>query len=350
MPEAYFKSQAFSFAQIACHNIGLAFIYVIERMIKMNDNENNLSVQSALRVIPSVIREKLATALLSHQDTVQDIVLRSQRPVCVYIGRKQMYLTKTGCLTDFLNSQDLVIANVQNVIDCFNTVCGYSVYSHISEIKEGFITISGGHRVGISGTAVLASGQIHNIRDISSVSVRISRQIKNCASQITKEFLKGGGGMLICGSPCSGKTTLLRDMTRLISTDYASRVALVDTRGELAAVSQGVNQNDIGMADVLDGYPRAVAIEQAVRSLSPEYILCDEIGSKDDVQAITHGVNCGVNFVATMHAGSKEELLKRKNIEEILATKAFEKVAFLCGRENPCVVKEICSLGELVSV
>lgn len=316
----------------------------------MKDKESTNAVQSALRVIPSPIRAKLISALSTRLDSVQDIVLRSQRPVCVYIGRRQMYLTKTGCLTDTLSSQEVVTSNAQDISDCFNTVCGYSVYSHISEIKEGFVTISGGHRVGISGTAVLASGQIHNIRDISTVSVRISRQIKGCAEDITKDFLNTHGGMLICGSPCSGKTTLLRDMARLLSSEYGSRVSLIDTRGELAAVSQGISQNDIGMADVLDGYPRADAIEQALRSLSPEYIICDEIGSKEDIQAILHGVNSGVRFVATIHADNKEELLCRKNINEILSTRAFERVIFLKGREKPCMVKDICSSEELCCV
>ncbi len=315
----------------------------------MNDNQTN-SFQSALRVIPPVLRSKLNIAIGSQAEKIQDIVLRSNRPVCVYTGNRQMYLAKTGCLTEEYNSQDLVISTSQEITECFNNVCGYSVYSHISEIKEGFITIKGGHRVGIAGTAVMTSGAIHNVRDISTVSIRISRQIKGCAEKLAQKFVRRKGGLLICGSPCSGKTTLIRDMARLLSTQYSNRVSLVDTRGELASVCQGISQNDIGMCDVLDSYPRVDAIEQAVRSLSPQYIVCDEIGSLQDVKAILHGLNSGVRFVATIHADNKEELISKKIIKEILSTGAFEEFVFLSGRDKPCIIKEQFTLKEFGSV
>lgn len=317
-------------------------------MIEVNDYENNKVLQSALRVIPARFREKLRLALTGVSDKVQDIVLRSERPVCVYLGRKQMYLTVTACLTESLNSQELVTATANDVMECFNASCGYSVYSHLSEIKEGFITISGGHRVGISGTAVVSSGNIHNIRDVSTVSVRLSRQIRGCAENITKDFVKSKGGLLLCGSPCSGKTTMLRDMTRLLSTEYAGRVSLIDTRGELASCYNGVPQNDVGLSDVLDLYPRAQGIEQAVRCLSPEYIICDEIGSAMDAKALLQGVNCSVRFIATMHASDLDELKNRRNFAEIVSTNAFEKVVFLCGREkagqihSSALIQELC--------
>ncbi len=316
----------------------------------MNENENKKALQSAFRVISVKFREKLQSAISGVSDKVQDIVFRAERPVCVYLGRKQMYLTKTGCLTETADSQELVYATLADVSDCFNASCGYSVYSHSSEIKEGFITINGGHRVGIAGTAVMSLGEIHNVRDISTVSIRISRQIKGCAENITKDFASSKGGLLICGSPCSGKTTILRDMARLLSTWYGSRVTLVDTRGELASVCNGIAQTDIGMCDILDSYPRSQAIEQAVRSLSPEYILCDEIGSKEDVNAILNSVNSGVRFVASIHAGSKQELLSRKNAEEILGTNAFDKIVFLKGREHAGCIKEQYSIQEFCCV
>jgi len=295
-------------------------------------------IQKAIIVLPPYIRAKISSALQSFSADVHDIVLRAERPVCVYIRNKQMYLTETGCLTDSLTSQKLIITSSQQILECFNNSCGYSVYSHINEIKEGFITIGGGHRVGIAGTAVISAGLIHNIRDISTISIRISRQIKGCADRITNEYMNYRGGLLICGSPSSGKTTLIRDVARLLSTDYAQRVSVVDTRGEIASVCNGVCQNDVGLCDVLDSYPRADGIIQAVRSLSPQHIICDEIGSPLDVEAILHGVNSGVRFVATVHAENKEELLSRKSVRGILSTGAFEKVVFLSGRDKPCFI------------
>ena len=304
------------------------------------------SIQKALLILPPVIRMKVQSAIQGAIDHVHDIVLRAERPVCVYLGDKQMYLTETGCLTDSLTSQKLVTTSNNHIIECFNNSCGYSVYSHINEIKEGFITINGGHRVGISGTAVMSGESIHNVRDISTISIRISRQIKGCADVITSDYIKSQGGLLICGSPCSGKTTLIRDMSRLLSAVYSNRVSVVDTRGEIASVYNGVCQNDVGLCDVLDLYPRAEGIMQAVRSLSPQHIICDEIGSPTDVRAILHGVNSGVRFVATLHAHNKEELLSRKIVKNILSTGAFEKIVFLQGRENPCVLNNSFSIGE----
>lgn len=315
-------------------------------MMKVYDIQND-SLQRVLRVIPVSLRTKLSTALNFKLDMVQDIVLRTNRPVCVYTGNRQMYLTQTGCLTDNYVSQNLVVSSPQDVSECFNNVCGYSVYSHISEIREGFITIKGGHRVGITGTAVISSGAIHNIRDVSTLSIRISRQIKDCAKSLTAGFAGKKGGLLICGSPCSGKTTVIRDMARLLSTQYSSRVSLVDTRGELASVCQGIPQNDIGMCDVMDSYPRVDAIDQAVRSLSPQYVICDEIGNFMDANAILHGINSGVRFVATVHANNREELLSHKNMKDILATGAFDEFVFLSGRDKPCIIKEHFTSKEL---
>lgn len=319
-------------------------------MIEVNDYENTKVFQSALRVIPSRLRESLRLALSGVSDKVQDVVLRSERPVCIYLGRKQMYLTKTGCLTECISSQELVKATVNDVRECFSASCGYSVYSHISEIKEGFITIKGGHRVGVSGTAVVSSGDIHNIRDISTVSVRFSRQIKGCGVKIIKDFVNSKGGLLVCGSPCSGKTTILRDMSRLLSTEYGGRVALVDSRGEIASSYNGVPQNDVGLSDVLDLYPRAQGIEQAVRCLSPEYIICDEIGSVQDAKALLQGVNCSVRFIASMHASDIEELKNRRNFSEIISTNAFEKIVFLRGREKAGEINKTVSIQELCCV
>lgn len=316
----------------------------------MYEQENQRGFESAIRVIPRHIRQRLLTAAASLESRIQEVVLRAERPVCVYIEGEQLSLTRTGCLTSTYDSQPLFIATTQDVTECFNNVCGYSVYSHLTEIKEGFVTLSGGHRAGISGTAVVSSGSIMNIRDVSTVSLRISRQILGCGEKIASDIAKSNGGLLICGSPSSGKTTVLRDVARLLSHTFKYRVSLVDTRGELAAVCRGVSQNDVGFCDVLDGYPRAEGIEQAVRTLSPQFVVCDEIGSLSDAKALMSGIHSGVRFIATMHAGSREELLKRANIGEILSTNAFDRIVFLKGREHPGVIDKEYNIGELADV
>lgn len=316
----------------------------------MTDEKMRRKLTEILRIVPLSIRNNLLKATEGYIESIQEIVLRNERPVCVYITGEEMYLTQNGCLTRYVDSQPLVVSSTKDVTDCFNVACGYSVYSHLNEIKEGFLTVKGGHRVGISGTAVVASGSIVNIRDISTVSLRMAREVKGCGEEAASLLVKSNGGLLICGSPCSGKTTVLRDVARILSSKHKYRVAVVDTRGEIAATSKGVNQMDLSMCDVLDGYPRVNGIEQAVRTLSPNFVVCDELGNKEDASALMSAVNSGTRFVATVHASDKEELVNRKNINSILDTNAFDNIVFLKGCDTPGEISESCNVRELENV
>ena len=302
-----------------------------------------------LRIVPSTIRNLLLTATQGCTDKIQEIVLRIERPVCVYLMGEEMYLTVNGCLTRYIDSQPLVITSKKEITDCFNIACGYSVYSHLNEIKEGFLTVNGGHRVGVCGTAVVSSDTIVNIRDVSTLSLRMARELKGCGEEAVALIRKSNAGLLICGSPCSGKTTVLRDVARILSDKYKYRVSVVDTRGEIAAASDGINQLDLCMCDVLNGYPRTKGIEQAVRTLSPNFVVCDELGNEDDATALLSASNSGVRFVATIHASNKEELLKRKNVKSIIETNAFDKIIFLKGRQTPGTISDFCDLRELIN-
>ena len=315
----------------------------------MTENKTDNVFSQIMRIVPLRIRNALSSAVRFDNDTIQEIVLRANRPVCIYKKGKVWFLCVNGCLTEYCENQELVTTSEKEVTDAFNIACGYSVYSHINEIKEGFVTINGGHRVGLSGTAVVADGEVVNIRDISTISLRVSREFQGSGEEITRELLKKSKGILLCGSPSSGKTTILRDVARLLSTKYSFRVSVVDSRGEIAAAYRGVNQKDVGMSDVLDCYPRGKGIEQAVRTLAPEYIICDEIGSQTDVDAIIGGVNSGALFIASMHAADKDEFLKRNNAISILKTGAFGKIAFLSGRDNPGKIVSLYDCEELIN-
>ncbi len=308
------------------------------------------TIENIISVLPQRLRLTILNATRDIENKVQEIVIRTHRPVCIYINGEQFYLTSRGTVTREYSDTGIVKTNASELADSFNSLCGYSVYSHINEIKEGFITIKGGHRAAISGTAVVSNGDILNIRDISSISLRVSREIIGCGKSVAQELTNTQRGLLICGAPISGKTTVLRDLARVLSCEYNFRVSIIDSRGELGAVSRGVPQNDIGACDVLDGYPRSEGIMQAVRCLSPQYIICDEIGSKEDVKAILSGVNSGVKFVASIHAGDKDELLSKANIRDILGTGAFSKIVFLKGRNAPGVIENIVETGELTDV
>lgn len=229
----------------------------------------------------------------------------------------------------------------------FCAVCDNSVHSYEEQIREGFVTVEGGHRAGLCGTAVKRGGKIRTVKNISSINFRIARQVTGCAEGICREVFSGGlCGVLVAGAPMSGKTTVLRDMCRYLAGRY--RVALIDERSEIAAVCSGVPQNDTGiMCDVFDGYSKAEGIMTAVRTMSPQIIICDEIGGRKDIRAIRDSLSSGVCIAASVHAGTPYELTGRKNIMRLIKTGVFSYIVFLetCGRTGT-----VMRLNDLMSV
>lgn len=237
-----------------------------------------------------------------------------------------------------------------DVADSVITLCGYSVHSHQQEMANGFITTRGGHRAGICGTAVTSGKEISAIRDISSINLRIAREVRDAATPLIEEiFSKKLCGVLIIGIPSSGKTTILRDLARQLACGKAGRfvkVAVVDERCEIGAVYDGVAQNDLGVCcDILSGYPKGQGILSAVRTLSPHVILCDEIGAKEEVDSMLDGINCGVRMVATAHAENLGELLRRPQIVRLLEHGAFDKIVRLGGADDPGKIVSIVEVG-----
>lgn len=216
----------------------------------------------------------------------------------------------------------------QDIEDCFGELCRYSVHSFRREIAEGYITLPEGHRAGFCGTAVMRDGDIETLRDISSINLRLAKEIKGCGEALYHAvFAKSLRSLLIVGAPLSGKTTVLRDLTRLLGERH--KVALIDSRNELAACHGGTPQLDVGLnTDVLSGYPKSEGMEIALRTLSPEIIICDEIGN--DISAIEQCIHCGVKLIATAHASSLEELSKRRDTAGLIGS--FDCIAVLCGK------------------
>lgn len=257
-------------------------------------------------------------------DDIQEIRLRMNKPLSVMCSFKPSYITPNGNLT--CNPANTVTITEQELNKCFEAVCQYSVHSFKREICEGFVTLKGGHRVGLCGTTVIHNGSIENIKNISSLNFRISHQVKGCAEKLYKEiFSVGLCNVLIAGAPMSGKTTLLRDLTRLLGSNY--KTSVIDERGEIAAVWNGIPQNDVGInTDVFDCYPKADGISAAVRVMSPQIIVCDEIGGEADMNAVKYASYCGVYVVATIHANDITELTKRTG------TDVFDKIVFLSDK------------------
>lgn len=270
-------------------------------------------------------------------EDIQEIRLRVNRPAAASMRNSIRYITENGQLT--YNTDQAVIVSEQDLRRCFESVCQYSVHSFQSEILNGFITIRGGHRVGICGTSVMRGDMIENVKNISSLNFRIAREVIGCAYDIYNRIFRDGlHNVLIAGAPSSGKTTILRDMARLLG--ERSRTAVIDERGELAAVLNGIPQNNIGInTDVFDGYDKPRGIITALRVMSPQIIICDEIGSDEDFSAIHSASNSGVYVAASVHAASVDEL-KRKGID----TGIFDYIVLLPDCGSPA---HIYRIGEI---
>lgn len=279
-----------------------------------------------------------------------EIRLRSGCPIVISLPSENLFVTQSGDPA-YTYRSGLLTATRENMDESFRMICSSSVHAHQHEIKNGFVTISGGHRAGICGTAVMENDKIMNIREISSINLRIAREIHGAANEVIRGIGMDGAvcGCLIAGPPGCGKTTVLRDLARQLSCGALGvlRVAVVDERGEIAATYQGLKQNDLGpCCDILDGYPKGEGIMQAIRSLSPDVVICDEIGSVEDAQAIRCSMNSGTAIIASAHAGSFEELMARPQITGLFECGAVKNIVMLKGRSTPGRIDAIYRGGD----
>lgn len=282
----------------------------------------------------------------SELDSLREVRIRQGKPVVVYIGNTPTVITKAGelCeLTEEIYSNSEIITTTSDELkNAYYRLCEYSVYRRQSEINSGFITVNGGHRIGVCGTAILSGGEIKSVADITSLNVRIAREFIGCADEF---FAKGlTGGSLIVGKPSTGKTTLLRDIARQISLKYGKKCAVIDERFELSATACGKPGFDLGLCDIYCGYAKREAILQAVRTMSPDCIVCDEL-TGDDEAAVYSCVNLGVDIIASVHCDSLENLMKNSAAVKLIKTGAFKNLIFLGA--NPCEIEKAVRTGEL---
>ena len=261
---------------------------------------------------------------------VRDIRISVDKPVLLCCGDRILFLREDGDTAQYF-SQNNVTATREDVEEIFLRLCGYSVYSHMEEIRGAFVSADRALRVGIGGTAVIEKGGIKTVRDVTSLSVRIPREKRGCAEEVLRYGVDLSRGLLLAGAPSSGKTTLLRDIARYIGT-----------------AGHRVDGFDLGACtDILQGYPKQEGLSHAVRCLSPEYIVCDELG-ENDFSAIRAASFSGVALIASIHAGSVHELCCRPLCRGILSLGAFETVALLHGRSAPTKVEKLFLAGDLL--
>ena len=288
--------------------------------------------------LPAEIRTPLKRCESAYADKITELSLRAGRPVCIYRGSELRYVTNKGFLTDTPATDDLLIADNKAIEDTVLRLCDYSVYAYQNDINSGFITIGGGVRVGLCGRAVYDGDKLINIRDISSLNFRVARDIRGCSAELIG-MIDPLSGVLICGEPSSGKTTLIRDMARTLS--YRYRVSVLDERSELSAYSRGAPGFDMGLCDIFVGYHKGVGAASAIRSMAPDIIVCDEMGERSDIDILSGALRCGAAFIASVHASSMDDLRTRRATADMIALSAFRYIVFMSGRGNAGMIDKI---------
>lgn len=308
--------------------------------------EKNLKTQIS-PFIPDKIKQSFKELDNERLKKLEEIRLRSNRPVIFYDEYGEWYISSKGELIKDISKA--IILNQDEIIKSFELMSENSIYAYQEEIRNGFITLKGGHRVGIAGRIVLEDSKIKNIRDISGLNIRISKEVIGCCKTVIKYILSKDYEVyntLIISPPQCGKTTLLRDITRYISDgeeDFkGKKVGVVDERSEIGACFKGLPQNNIGMrTDILDACPKNLGMMLMLRSMSPDVIVTDEIGNVGDQLTIMQLVNAGIKIITTAHGYDVSNLRVREEVLKLIEDKIFERIIVLSNFNGPGTVEEV---------
>ena len=278
------------------------------------------------------IRQDIENSNLNFEK-IQEIRVRVGKPlILMENGREHIVETKI---------------NLRDILDIVETACGYSGYAFEEEISKGYITIQGGHRIGIAGRAVMTAQGVQTIKHISALNIRIAHPITGCAEKWRHFLYKENRPchVLVISPPGFGKTTLLRDAVRILSDGSKEidgvTVGVVDERSEIAGTYRGVAAHNLGMrTDVLDGCPKSLGMEMLLRSMSPKVLAVDEIGV-NDVGAIENALRCGCKVLATLHGECIQDFLEKPGFESLVRERVFERYIFLEMGQTPGNVKVI---------
>ena len=298
-----------------------------------------------LRIFSLHIRRILERAAPAF-DGLQEIRLRTGRPLAIVERGREVFLTGDGARTREAGAAWRVTA--LELRETMEFVGEYSLYAYEDELRQGYLTIRGGHRVGVAGRTVLDGDKVKSVRYISCVNVRLSHEVPGCADPVLP-YLWGDEGLLhtlIISPPRCGKTTLLRDMVRQISDGSRARrgytVGVVDERSEICGCFMGIPENDVGIrTDVMDACPKAEGMMMLVRSMAPEVIAVDEIGRYEDIDAIETVLYSGCRLIATVHGSDLADIQSKPLFQRLMAEQVFERYIILGNSFQTGKVKEI---------
>lgn len=296
-------------------------------------------MKSIYYIFPVKLREGLLKCRI-HMDCLEEIRVRVGQPLIFWYGAKEWYYDAHGMhLTE--QSEDGYIMTEEDLADMVMFLSRYSVYAFEEEMHNGFVTLEGGHRVGIAGQVRMEQGKVADIRYISFLNIRVAKQKQGCARNLLPYLIHGKQiyNTLLVSAPGIGKTTYLRDCIRMLSdgTSYLNglRIGLVDERSEIAACYLGVPQNDVGRrTDVLDRCSKSEGMRILLRAMSPQVIAVDELGTEEDYQAVEQTLNSGSRILGTLHAADIQELKEKRLVQKWLAHHTFERYVVLHKEES----------------
>ena len=283
--------------------------------------------EEILKIVSSKLRRILESSDMDFE-RLQEMRIRMLEPFIVIYDGDEFFVSEKGeCLKQPVNSYHITAADIKETIEY---ISNFSLYAYEDEIRQGFITVQGGHRIGLAGKVVLENDRVKSVKHISFINIRMSHERKGCGECILPYIFEGDRvcHTLIISPPGCGKTTLLRDIVRLISDGNENRqglsVGVVDERSEIGACYRGVPQNDIGMrTDVLDCCPKAEGMLMLIRSMSPAVIAVDEIGKREDIDALAYVMNCGCQILATVHGSSIDDIRNKPVLRKLVEERLF---------------------------